>query len=257
MTTFSLFNLNIMHGRNRKNAVFPVRLSREVTRRNLQKIADCIHKHSPDIVTLQEVDQPSMLSGNFNQFDWLAIKLEYPHKYFAPSCSITLFGKKIFISGNAIFSRFPLEHCESYNFDFSFPTDRMGFVIADAKLPRDKMVTIVSVHTASFDWTRLNSRAHQLRLVEKVITTKQGGVVIAGDLNCDFMGNEDSMRSFVHRLDLVAHEPDSNELPTYPSWNPSKRIDWILASKELKLISYKTIKDRLSDHLAVFADISV
>jgi len=257
MASFSLFNLNIMHGRNRKSAVFPLRLSREVIQSNLQKIIDCIREHNPDIVTLQEVDQPSVLSGSFNQFDFLDTRLHYSYKYFSPSCSIVVGGKDIFVSGNALFSRYPLENCESFNFDFSFPTDRMGFVVADARLPQGQTMTIVSAHLVWLDWIRGNSRLRQLDLVQKVVASRKNNVVIAGDMNYDFSGKEVLLRSFVNNLDLRAYDPENQNLNTHPSWSPSKRIDWILTSKEVNFISYKTIRGRVSDHLAIFANLSV
>ncbi|MDO8521694.1 MAG: endonuclease/exonuclease/phosphatase family protein [bacterium] len=246
-----------MHGRNRKSAIFPLRLSREVIQSNLKHIIGCIREHNPDILTLQEVDQSSVLSGSFNQFNFLDTKLNYPYKYFSPSCSIAFGGKDIFVSGNAVFSRYPLENCESFNFNFSFPTDRMGFVVADARLPQGQTVTIASVHLVWLDWMRRTSRSHQLDLLQKVVAARRNNVVIAGDMNCDFLGREISLRSFINQLNLRVYDPENQNLNTHPSWNPSKRIDWILTSKEIHFISYETIKNRVSDHLAVFARLSI
>ena len=257
MASLSLFNLNIMHGRNRKSAIFPLRVNRREIQSNLQKIVDCIHEQNPDIVTLQEVDQSSVLSGNFNQFDYLGERLSYPYKYFSPSCSVVFFGKSIFVSGSAIFSKYPLENCKSYDFDFSFPTERKGFIIADAKLPQGQALTIASVHLVWIDWMRFNSRQQQLQLVQRVVTERKNGAILAGDFNCNFFGKEESLRSFADKLDLKVCDPESKDLNTHPSWNPSKRIDWILASKEINFVSYETIKNRVSDHLAVFANLSI
>lgn len=257
MVSFSLFNLNIMHGRNRKSAIFPIRLSRHEIQSNLQEIIDCIREHDPDIVALQEVDRSSVFSGSFNQFDFLDVHLKYPYKYFSPSCSIAFGDKKIFVSGNAIFSRHPLRNCESYKFSFSFPTDRMGFIVADAELPQGRIVTIASVHLVWLDWTRFNSRSRQLDLVQKVVVARKNSAVISGDFNCDFLGKEKSLRTFVNNLGLHAFEPENRNLNTNPSWNPVKRSDWILSSRELDFVSYKTIPDKISDHLAVYAGLSI
>lgn len=256
MLSFSLFNLNIMHGRNTKNPIFPFAINRKQIQDNLEKISELIKKHNPDIVTLQEIDQYSVLSGGFDQFDFFREKLNYPHKFFSPSCSVIIFGKRIFVSGNAIFSRHPLENCKSFNFNFSFPTERQGFVIADAKFLEDRVLTICSVHLVWLDWLRLSSkfsRAHQLNLVEKVVLERKNPVIVAGDMNCDFLSKENSLRSFVDSLSLKVYEPKNEKLNTNPSWNPKKRIDWILCSKNINFTSYKTISDRVSDHLAVFA----
>ncbi|MDP3741028.1 MAG: endonuclease/exonuclease/phosphatase family protein [bacterium] len=256
MSSFSILDLNIMHGRNSRSPIFPPRFSRQKIENNLKKIVDVIQGYNPEIVTLQEVDQASVLSGDFNQFDLLDKNLNYSYKYFSPSCSIIFWGKKIFVSGNAIFSKYPLENCQSYNFDFSFPTERKGFIIADAKLPQDQTLTIASVHLVWIDWMRSNSRVCQLDLVTRVLAERKNPTVIAGDMNCNFLGKETSLRSFVNQLNLKVYDPENKDLNTSPSWNPYKRIDWILASKEIDFISYKTIANRVSDHLAVFAKLS-
>ena len=257
MSSISLFNLNIMHGRNLRSPIFPLWVSRQRAQDNLQKIADLINEYDSDTVTLQEVDQVSVLSGDFNQFDYLGERLHYAYKFFSPSCSVRIFGKSIFVSGNAIFSKYPLENCESFKFDFSFPTERQGFVIADVKLPNGLIFAITSIHLVYLDWLRLNSRIKQLNVIRRVIEKREKEVVISGDINCDFFGKEISLRSFVNQLNLKVYEPENKNLNTYPSWSPAKRIDWILSSKELNFISYKTISTRVSDHLAVFADLNI
>src|SRR5438105_15354954 len=120
----SMFNLNIMHGRDRRSAVWPLRVSRREAQDNLEKIAECIRKYNPDFVALQEVDEYSILSGGFNQFEFLKAKLEYPHSFFSASCSI----RGVFQSVQAIFSKYLLENCSAHKFPVTFPTDRMGCV---------------------------------------------------------------------------------------------------------------------------------
>ena len=246
-----------MHGRNSRSPIFPLRFSREKIQGNLEKIVSLIKEYQPDILTLQEVDRGSMLSGNFNQFDFLSAKLQYPYKYFAPSCSVVFMGKSFFVSGNAIFSKYPLENCEAFVFAFSFPTDRMGFAVADARLAGGRVVTVASVHLVWLDWIQFNSRAHQLDLIRRVIEERKSPAVIAGDMNCDFLGKEASLRSFVNRLNLNVYDPENKNINTSPSWNPDRRIDWILLSKEIGFISYKNINNQVSDHLAVFAELQI
>ena len=246
-----------MHGRNRRSAIFPLCVNRNEVRRNLEKIALCIRRHDPDIVTLQEVDQSSILSGEFNQCDFLASELQYPYKFCAPSCSFSICGKEIFVSGNAILSKYPLDHCESYRFNRSFPTDRMGFAIADITIPGGGMITVVSLHLVYLDWLRRLSRVRQLQLVERVVCSRRGKLVIAGDYNCDCTGKEESLRRFLNDLDLRTHAPEDRSIRTYPSWSPTKRIDWILTSRDVDILSYNTVHERLSDHLAVMATLSI
>ena len=72
----SILNLNTMHGRNSRSPIFPPIAGRKMVQNNLRKITKLISDYSPDVVTLQEVDEYSILSGGFNQFD-LGVKAGY------------------------------------------------------------------------------------------------------------------------------------------------------------------------------------
>ncbi|MBI5644551.1 endonuclease/exonuclease/phosphatase family protein [Candidatus Kaiserbacteria bacterium] len=256
MMTLSLLNWNIMHGRNKRSAVWPPRVSREEVQDNVRNIADCIRRYNPDVVTLQEVDEHSILSGSFNQFEFLNVELRYPYTYFAPSCFARLFEKDIFVSGNAILSRFPLEHCELHRFDFSFPTERQGFVIADALLPDGKRIAVASVHLVWLDWLRRDSRVRQVRQLGDVLAQRRGALVVAGDFNSCCTSPDQSLSTLLSKADLVVYEREHKDLNTHPSWDPRQRIDWVLISKDMHFVSHATIPDRLSDHLAIFASLA-
>ena len=242
-----------MHGRNNRNPVIPPAVNEQKIRSNLQKIKKLITEVHPDVVTLQEVDEHSVLSGGFNQFDYICKGLDYPHRYFSPTCTVILFGKKVFVSGNAILSKYPLENCEAVNFNFSFPTERKGFIAADIVFPDGKTVSVTSVHLVWFDLLRRGSRSHQLEIVSRSLEKKKYPLVIAGDMNCDYSGKEKSLNSFVDHFNLKVYESAFENLNTSPSWKPKKRIDWILPSQDIDIVSYKTIPKKVSDHLAVFA----
>ena len=251
MNAFSVFNLNIQHGRNRESAIWPPRVSKTEVQHNFQKIINCIRTHNPDIITLQEVDEGSVLSGSFNQLEFLNAQLQYPHHYFASSCSARLFGKNIFVSGNAILSRFPLTNCAAYRFDLTFPTERMGFVIADANLPSGETATIASVHLVWLDWLRRDSRVHELQVVERTIAHKKN-LVVAGDFNCEWLGKESSLRDFVQKMDLQVYDPQNPSAFTHPTHDLKVRWDFILTSKNIPFVSYQTLQEKLADHLPVF-----
>ena len=58
------------------------------------------------------------------------------------------------------------------------------------------------------------------------------------------------------RLGLHAHDLEGGE-QTFASDEPSARIDWILISDELRFESYETLKDQVSDHRGVVAEIAL
>ncbi|HEV7449193.1 MAG TPA: endonuclease/exonuclease/phosphatase family protein [Candidatus Paceibacterota bacterium] len=222
-----------MHGRNKRIPLWPLWVGKAEVEKNLEKIADLVRTHGPEVVCLQEVDQGSVLSGSFDQFEFLKQKTGYPYGYFAPSCRVMLFDTNIFVSGQAILSKYPLSNCAAYKFPITFPTDRMGFVVADVQLP-GWVLTVASVHLTYLDWQRRDVRGHQMELVERVVVERRGKAVIAGDFNCDLGKGK----------------------PTYPSWGPDESIDWVLG-RGVAVESCKVLPDQVSDHLAVFAALSL
>ncbi len=55
-------------------------------------------------------------------------------------------------------------------------------------------------------------------------------------------------------LGLSAHRPNDGE-PTYPLGPKGRRLDWILVSPDLEFLRYAVLPDRVSDHLAVAAEL--
>lgn len=64
-----IMTLNLAHGRG--TAGHQATLSREQIAANLQKVADLIRRHRPDVLALQEADDPSVWSGWFDHVQWL------------------------------------------------------------------------------------------------------------------------------------------------------------------------------------------
>jgi endonuclease/exonuclease/phosphatase family metal-dependent hydrolase len=255
MQSISILNLNMMHGRNNKNPVFPLFVNEKKIRTNLLRICDLISTKGPDIVTLQELDKFSIFSGRFNQFEFLHNNLKYPFTYFAESCSINLI-KPIFISGNAIFSKFLLTNCRSFKFDLSFPNDRMGFAVADILLPNKDIISVVSAHLTWINWIKSNSKQCELDIMKQAIIKIKNKLIISGDFNCDFADKNKLLENFIGDLDLRSFCPDQTNLYTYPAWKPNRRIDWIFTSNQFQFVNHINLPEQLSDHLATYVDLS-
>ncbi len=58
----------------------------------------------------------------------------------------------------------------------------------------------------------------------------------------------------MRKLALHTHQPGGGE-PTYKAHAPRLRLDWILASSALRFRAHHTLADRVSDHLAVKAEL--
>jgi endonuclease/exonuclease/phosphatase family metal-dependent hydrolase len=70
-----------------------------------------------------------------------------------------------------------------------------------------------------------------------------------GDLNCSGLRGWSVVRKLTRELDLSSPAP----IPTYPTWRPTRHIDWILISNELKMQDFHVVPHEVSDHLALAA----
>ncbi len=243
------FNLNIAHGR--RNAPNKPYLRRHTAQRNLSAVADAVRELTPDVVALQEADGPSAWSGNFDHVATLA-RLTDLMDYYRGDHNRLGIGRFHLASGTALLARQPLLDPASHRFGMSW-RDTKGFVVATVVVPEwgHLAVDVVSVH---LDFLVPSVRRKQiLRMVDQ-LSERRRPLVVLGDLNCCWQREPRSMELLVRTLGLAAHEPGSRE-PTYPAYRPRRRIDWILASSELRFNGYHTVDVPLSDHLVLVADV--
>jgi endonuclease/exonuclease/phosphatase family metal-dependent hydrolase len=92
------------------------------------------------------------------------------------------------------------------------------------------------------------AQMEQLSFIADLIAS-HSNVIVMGDLNLT--------------PNTLAHSPLSNlhsalkNIPTYPSWKPTKQIDYILVSSSLRVVSSGVIPSDFSDHLPVFAELEL
>ena len=236
-----VMTLNIAHGR--RDGPNQALLKREIIESNLDGIAEVLLREKPDLVALQEADGPSLWSGRFDHVAYLAKEARFPHSFRGEHVKgwNTSYG-------TAILSRMPLGECSSMTFAPSPPTFSKGFVVATINWPgsTETRVTVVSVH---LDFSRSSVRRRQIEEMITALAEKPRPLVVMGDFNCQWSGEEATLRLLVKRLGLAAYEPTAGNMETFPSHDT--RLDWILISPELEFDSYKTLTDTLSDHRGV------
>jgi len=206
--------------------------------KNLDQIADIVSDY--DIVGLQEVDAGSMRSEYINQTEYLAVKAAFP--YWSHQTNRRL--GNIAQHSNGLLSKFD-------------PLD-----IVDHKLPgrvpgRGAMVVrfgdesnpmiVVLMHLALGRKARLTQMNYVSQLVHKY-----EHVVVMGDMNCQPESEE--FQALLKDAGLVEPAADLN---TFPSWNPSKRLDHILVSPSLLVENVCVIDVACSDHLPISMDVII
>ncbi len=235
-----VLTLNLGHGRGQTS--HQVMLKPPAIRDNLDRIAAMLREQCPDVVGLQEADGPSWWSGNFDHVRYLADRAEFPHMYRGAHRKIAQIE-----CGTSLLAREPLEDrfCKSLWSGALRPMK--GFVVAAMG-----GIDFASVH---IDFMTRTMRRKQLGRMATMLHERQRPLVILGDLNCSWT-REPTLRELATRLDLAAFEPESKEHATFPASKPRRRIDWILASRSIKIEASAVVDAYLSDHRAVVADLS-
>lgn len=243
-----LLTLNVAHAR--RQARHQALLDEPALRHNLAAIAQVLRREAADVVALQEADGPSAWSGGFDHVATLAELAGYPHAFRGEHNPFSL-GRLDLSSGTALLSRLPLAQPHSRAFLASW-RDTKGFVAATvaAAALGGRELDVVSLH---LDFLAERIRRRQLDQLVDRFRGSARPLVVSGDFNCEWSERRRSLARLGRELrlrpaDVVAHA-------TFPSWRPLVRLDWILVSEELEFAAYRTLPDRLSDHLGVVGEI--
>ncbi|MFW2403995.1 MAG: endonuclease/exonuclease/phosphatase family protein, partial [Gammaproteobacteria bacterium] len=242
-----LLTLNASHGRSTSmNQMF---VSTKKHYQNLDQIATFLDAADAHVVALQEADAPSRWSGKFDHVDYLREQTTYECSVIGEHADSWLYS-----FGTALLSRVSIKDSESVSFPASPPTTTKGFVrttinwdVGGQRLP----VTIVSVH---MDFSRKSVRDKQTDVMIEELQGIDSPLIVMGDLNSYWEQKRSHVRRLAEALELSAYEPLDESLGTYKSVK-GKRLDWILASHKLEFSRYDVLPGKLSDHLAVYAEI--
>lgn len=228
-----IVSYNIRHGRGMDDVVDP------------ERIAAVIRTLAPDVVCLQEVDKDQPRSGHIDLTQVMADLLEMEG----------VFGPNYYFNdgeyGNATLSRFPiLEH------------DNLALPNPDNVEPRGALRTVIEVDGVPVEiWNthwglRPHERAEQsAAMLERLAEEKP--VLVIGDLNeaVDATG----VAALLGPL-RDTWNPDAG-VGTVPVDNPRRRIDYILATPEIRVLDHRIIHNEAtmiaSDHLPIAAHLAI
>ncbi len=213
-----------------------------VPERALEDIVRYVDSIAPDLLGLIEIDTGSYRTKYLNQVEYVARHLKRYH------CSSVKYdtnglGRLIPIlrkQANAILTKkkFSEKH---YHF---FPT---GF---------KKLIIEVDFEGVRFFLIHLainkRVRKNQLRHLSELVKGRRP-VIVAGDFNT-FSGIKE-IHSFKREAELV--NPNTKNLPTYPSWRATRQLDFILCSKEIEINDFTVPDVKYSDHKPLLLDYSI
>ena len=80
-------------------------------------------------------------------------------------------------------------------------------------------------------------------------------MILMGDFNTVWNDEDNVLQDLCTTLNLKAYQPENSEISTFP--RSQNRLDWILISEIFEFTSHAVLKDVLSDHRAVVAEIQL
>jgi endonuclease/exonuclease/phosphatase family metal-dependent hydrolase len=209
----------------------------------LRQITEFIKEQNPDVVGLIEVDTGSIRSGMVNQADVIARSLGHYSTY---ECKygVASFNQLVPIvrkQSNAFLAA-PSVRGERFHY---FDTGIKRLII---ELELDD-VAIFLVHLS----LKFRHRQYQLRYLHELVSKTTKPLIVAGDFNAYW--GEHEIYLFMRASGLSSANHD--KLPSYPSRNPRKELDFILHSKEIRIDRFSIPDVRLSDHLPLLCDFTI
>ncbi|HFE38050.1 MAG TPA: EEP domain-containing protein [Gammaproteobacteria bacterium] len=205
---------------------------------NLDQISDVISGY--DIVGLQEVDGGSMRSDFVNQTEYLAHRAEFPYWYHQTNRRIG----KIAQHSNGLLSQIDPLDIHEHKLPGAMP-GRGAMVVRFGE--EANPLIFVLLHLALGQRGRLRQLDYIGQLVERY-----EHVVVMGDMNCQ----PDSFEMLCLMNNVGLRAPGEN-LNTFPSWRPTRKLDHILVSPSLIIENFSVLDVACSDHLPISMDIVV
>ena len=199
---------------------------------NLCRIAELLQHY--DLVGLQEIDGGSRRSDYIDQIAYLAEAARFPYAYRQVTRDLGRWAQH----GNGVLSRLPFARISALNLP-GLPG--RGAVIAELATSDGGVLAICSVHLA-LGW---RARGRQMRHIARMVQDYPYWVVM-GDFNCGCRN-----RCLRHWVRESALQGLDCERKTFPSWQPRRGLDHILASPRLRLLETEVLDYALSDHLPV------
>ena len=228
-------------------------MAEEILPVDLTKLADAIRSLDADVIALNEVyERFDADEGGNRQTERLAALADYPYHVYAAGADLGFC-----IIGNAVLSRYPILGVST--FPVPAPTveerpereqdwfeDRA--VLSVRISVEGKPLRVISTHFG------LNP-SEQSRMIATLLPLLEGEepTVLLGDFN--MRPDAEALAPLLARLTDAAAKCGTPE-PTFSSYHPDRRIDYILYNQGLNATSCRTKNLPNSDHLPLSATLT-
>jgi endonuclease/exonuclease/phosphatase family metal-dependent hydrolase len=290
--TLTVMTYNIGYASGLKNNLGNV-LKKDEIYTNLDKIVAVIKKNKVDILATQEIDFHSRRSHYINQLEYIAQKSEFKYtayiinwdKKYVPYPVDLSFSKHFghVESGQAVLSRYPILENKCYflkepinkPFWYNMFYIKRAVQCVKIKITDTKIIDLYNVHLEAYHTPTRELQVDQLLDIKSRNNFISG--IIAGDFNAlppeatkkygfidepeiDFR-NDTTIKKMYEQSNLKEiisqelYRSEEKSTFTFPSNNPTRRLDYIFYSDDFVLQKWLIDKTALtgSDHLPVIA----
>jgi len=245
---------NIAHGRGL--GLYQGFTSSRNLRRNISAIAQLMRELRLDLAALQEIDEDSHWHHGVRMMDEL--KQEAGIENVMMGVNNRREGEKPLAYGNALFSSFPVDLWDNQPFGDATLGEK-GFMYAEIAIGGHYLLPIVNLH---LDY---RSRKRRILQVERMLDYMRKRPlrpdrahlppVVCGDFNSRETHAEDAVQHlFSHMLEQGGYLLYPDKARTFPSFWPSRCIDFVFIPSEFRVLECHVIPARLSDHMPVFIE---
>lgn len=216
-----------------------------------KKLVKALRKVKPDILALIEIDTGSLRERGKDEVRFLEKKLglkdfvekiKYPiHGWRSLFHHLPILNKQ----ANAIISKFPFKKVKYHVFH-----EGMKRMVIEATVKCPKPVTLLAAHLS----LGKKARKKQIEELAKIVNSIKNPVILMGDFNT-FNGEKEINKLLreTHLKDKISLDKKNKHL-TEPAWHPSRRLDYILTSPQVKVKKYSVLNFHFSDHLPLMID---
>jgi endonuclease/exonuclease/phosphatase family metal-dependent hydrolase len=211
--------------------------------KNLERITNFLRQLEPDLVGLVEVDHGSYRTGGENQVERLAQSLGHYHSH-AIKYGQHSFWRHVPVlktQGNAFLARNRIR-----NETFHFFDQGMKRLVIELELEH---LVVYLVHLS----LGARTRHQQLNALYGLVRRTERPCLVAGDFN--MLWDEREIELFLAATGL--RNANRQKLPTYPSHNPQRHLDFVLHSKGIAVRKFQVPQVPFSDHLPLVVDFDV
>ncbi len=235
----------------------------------IQRITETIKKINPDIVNLQEL----VVDCQFNP------TVHETAKYVGESLGYNYFWgisqtwpegvRNKRAQGNGIFSRFSIikrqsKHIQKPTINPKGPFDE-GRIYVEAQLKiGDKTLNVGTTHLSYVHKFSISERKKkEVNNLVKILKQKKSNFVFSGDLNSTPGSyTVEQISKYLKNCGPLFDQPTWTTKPMtdYKGWTQDElkwRLDYVFATKDIKVISSKIIKTKYSDHLPILVTLEI